>query len=122
MYRLRAIGFCKNFAALSVALALLSGWQATLEHPIEHVDAHGRLVHLQGADGGDARGENDSPEGDPSQRLGELLAALAACAAVAAPCLVAAWARHDPVLPWYQGAPRAAEAPPFLSQGPPASV
>jgi hypothetical protein len=112
----------KRFVAAWVVLALLASWQSALEHPLEHVDEHGHFIHLHGNDGGDARGDNDGHESDPSDRLGESLAALTACAAATALALPAAQARHDPVLPWRQGAPRAAEAPPFLSHAPPASV
>jgi hypothetical protein len=108
-------------ARLLLAAALLAAWQAALEHPIEHVDEHGHLVHVSGANGGDARGENDH-EGDPSDRLGEALAALAACAPTAAlDCLAEFASTHEVPRP-KSVALRAAEPPPFLSQGPPASV
>jgi hypothetical protein len=110
------------FARFLLALALLASGQTALVHPIEHVDEHGHFVHLYGNDGQDARGENDSNEGDPSQRLGESLATLTACAAGTAHFFPAGHAQHDRVVPWYKGAPRLADAPPFLSQGPPASV
>jgi hypothetical protein len=108
-------------ARLGLAVGLLAGWQAALEHPIGHVDEHGHFVHVSGTDGGDARGENDR-EGDASDRLGEALAALAACAPAAAlDCLAEFESTHEVPRP-QSGAPRAAEPPPFLSQGPPASV
>jgi hypothetical protein len=108
-------------AAGLLALALLGGWRQSLLHPLEHVDEHGRFVHLHGADGGDARGENDH-DGDPSERLGDLLALLATCAAGVLPVLECAWLEHDAPPRVSPGAPRPGDAPPFLSQGPPASV
>lgn len=107
----------RALAAVLLAVALLGGWRASLLHPLEHVDAHGHFVHLAGAEGGDARGEND--HGDPSDRLGDSLAALSACAAGAAPLLASGRAEHRSIPPASQRAPRAAEPPPFLSQGPP---
>ena len=108
-------------ARLLLAAALLAGWQATLQHPIEHVDEHGHFVHIGGMDGDDARGENDGEGGDPSDRLGELLAALGACAAAAQAVLAERFPDY-PLPSRPVAAPRAAEAPPFLSQGPPATV
>jgi hypothetical protein len=101
--------------------ALLGGWRASLLHPLEHVDEHGHFVHLHDADGGDARGENDH-DGDPSDRIGDLLALLATCAAGALPVSDSPSLEHDAPPRAFPGAPRAAEPPPFLSQGPPASV
>jgi hypothetical protein len=101
-----------------LALALLAAWRAALLHPLEHVDERGRFVHLAGADGSDARGENDREERNPSDRLGDSLAALAACAVQAQ--VFSDDPRPDYRIPSYPArAPRAADAPPFLSQGPP---
>ena len=93
-------------------LALLAGWQAALQHPIEHVDALGGFVH-----------QNDGGSQDPNS--GPLCDALAALTACAPPVAFAAVAVEPPAhrLPSLEArAPRVAEAPPFLSQGPPASV
>jgi len=107
--------------AALLAVALLGGWRASLLHPLEHVDEHGHFVHLAGADGGDARGENDHDDGNPSNRLGDSLAALAACAVQAQ--VFSGDLRPDYRIPSFPArAPRVAEAPPFLSQGPPASA
>jgi hypothetical protein len=107
--------------AALLALALLGGWRASLLHPLEHVDEHGRFVHLTGTDGGDARGENDREDGNPSDRLGDSLAALAACAGQVQ--VFSADPRPDYRIPSYPlRAPRLADAPPFLSHGPPAPV
>jgi hypothetical protein len=101
-----------------LALALLAAGRAALLHPLEHVDEHGRFVHLAGTDGGDARGENDRENGNPSDRLGDSLAALAACAVQVQ--LFSGDARPDYRIPAYPArAPRVADAPPFRSHGPP---
>ena len=105
-----------------LAVALLGGWRESLLHPLEHVDEHGGLVHVAAAPGSDARGENDHEDGNPSQRLGDSLAALTACAAGAPQSLTPQQPGHCSAPSAYQGAPRAAEAPPFLSQGPPVPV
>jgi len=93
-------------------LGLLAGWQAALQHPIEHVGSLGQFVHLHD-------GDSQDPESGP---LCDALAALTACAPAAIPALLAsAPASHSlPIV--HADAPRAAEAPPFLSQGPPSSV
>ena len=98
---------------LALAAVLLVAWQAALQHPIEHVDSLGEFVHLSGSHSD----EGDSPAGS----LCDLLAALTACAAPT-------YAAFDHFQSDYESpsyptnAPRVAEAPPFLSQGPPASV
>jgi hypothetical protein len=97
---------------LFLVLALLAGWQAALQHPIEHVGSLGQFVHLHD-------GDSQDPESGP---LCDALAALTACAPDATPSLFASQ-RPLHFLPSLQAlAPRVAEAPPFLSQGPPASV
>jgi len=96
-----------------LVVALLAGWQAALQHPIEHVDELGEFVHLHSG--------HSHEEGSESGLLCDALAVLTACAAQAVAVL--AGFSPDPVAPSISvGAPRAAEAPPFLSQGPPASV
>jgi hypothetical protein len=112
----------RTWLAGLLASALLGAWQESLLHPLEHVDEHGHFVHLNGTDGSDARGENDHEDGNPSERLGDSLAALTACAAGAPQSLRPQQPGHYSAPSAYQGAPRVAEAPPFLSQGPPASV
>jgi hypothetical protein len=102
--------------ALSTALlvvALLAGWQAALQHPIEHVDELGRLVHVH---------DGHSHEGSDSQPLCDLLDSLTACAPDAPLLSFSAPAFAELSESGARGAPRPAEAPPFLSQGPPASV
>ena len=99
-----------RLARVFLALALLAAWQAALQHPIEHVDQLGKLVHLHDA---------PSHAGSP---LCDLLDSITACAPDVAPIL----AHSEPVEPLFlsvhASAPRVAEAPPFFSQGPPASV
>ncbi len=110
-----------RLARAALAFALLVAGQAALLHPLEHVDRHGHFVHLGGADGGDARGENERQDGpfNPSDKLGDSLAALTACVPDAP--RVFAVANQVDLLPIRrQLVPRTAEAPPFLSQGPPA--
>ena len=110
----------RTWLAGLLAAALLGAWQEALLHPLEHVDEHGHFVHLNGTDGSDARGENDHEEGNPSDRLGDSLAALATCAAATPQFLGSERLEHYSPVSASQGAPRVAEAPPFLSQGPPA--
>jgi hypothetical protein len=95
-----------------LVLALLAGWQAALQHPIVHVDSLGGFVHLHD---GDSKSPNSGP-------LCDALAALTACAPHGiSPALAAEHPGHPFQSPEAR-APRIAEAPPFLSQGPPASV
>ena len=93
-------------------VALLAGWQAALQHPIEHVDALGGFVHQH--DGG-----SQDPNSGP---LCDALAALTACAPPAAFAAVAVESPAHRLLSLEARAPLVAQAPPFLSQGPPASV
>jgi len=102
-----------RLARFALAVALLAAWQAALQHPIEHVDELGEFVHVHS-------GHSDD-DGSDAGSLCDLLAALSACAAPT-------HALHEPFQSDYEppsypsSAPRVAEAPPFLSQGPPASV
>jgi hypothetical protein len=104
--------FRKRLGAAFLALALLAGWQAALEHPIEHVDKHGEFVHLHD--------DGHSHEGE-SGPLCDALAALTACAAETLAVLGQVEPHYEPLFHPIS-APRVAEAPPFLSQGPPASA
>jgi hypothetical protein len=99
-----------RLARVFLAVALLAAWQAALQHPIEHVDELGKLVHLHDA---------PSHQGSP---LCDLLDSLTACAPHAPLLSVAAEAFAHLASSTTHGAPRVAEAPPFFSQGPPASV
>ena len=102
-----------RIARIALAAVLLVAWQAALQHPIEHVDALGEFVHLPGVHSH----KNQSGAGS----LCDLLAALTACAAPTHAAF--AQFRSDYESPSCPAcAPRLAEAPPFLSQGPPASV
>lgn len=100
-------------ARLLLAVTLLAGWQAALQHPIEHVNELGELVHVEGG---------HSHEGSDAGPLCDLLASLTACAPEAAVWPVDAERFAGLAPSTTHGAPRVAEAPPFLSQGPPASV
>jgi hypothetical protein len=101
-----------RIARIALAAVLLVAWQAALQHPIEHVDALGEFVHVQD-------GHHENPSGAGS--LCDLLATLTACAAPTQTVFGSFQSDYDP--PSYpSSAPRVAEAPPFLSQGPPASV
>ena len=107
--------FWQRLATLWLAFALLSGWQAAFEHPIEHVDEHGEFVHAHD-DGHSHEGESESGP------LCDALAALTACAPEASPALAVS-DRAEPRLFFpHESAPRVAEPPPFLSHGPPASA
>jgi hypothetical protein len=91
--------------------ALLAGWQAALVHPLEHFDDQGGFVHV-------ADGHSGNPNSHPSG-LCDVLAALTACASHA-PISLAHSTSVQP-LPVFAGSElRTAQAPPFLSQGPPA--
>lgn len=96
----------RRFARALLAFALIAGWQAALLHPIQHVDKFGALVHA---------GERS---GSTTELLCDKLAALTACVPEA-PALYAAAPPHLPLIEVLQDAPRIAQAPPFLSQGPP---
>jgi hypothetical protein len=97
-----------RLARVLIAVALLAGWQAALVHPLEHSDGQGGLVHLGG---------------DPSDgsELCDALAALTACAPDA-------YFSFEPPAPSRESLVssktewRPAQAPPFLAQGPPASL
>jgi hypothetical protein len=96
-----------------LALALLAGWQSALLHPLQHVDKNGALVHLGGGGAGDH---------EPGKSgLCDVLAALAACLA-GAPLAVACVDSGQRSLPSHHAEPRAAQAPPFLAQGPPLTL
>lgn len=106
-----------RLARLSLAAVLLAAWQAALQHPIEHVDKLGEFVHVHSGHADDD-GHSDEPD---SGSLCDLLAALTACAAQAGIAFAGAFSQYK--APEYPvSAPRVAEAPPFLSQGPPVLV
>jgi hypothetical protein len=97
-----------------LVVALLASWQAALQHPIEHVDELGEFVHLHSG--------HSHEDGSSAEPLCDALAALTACAPDAVLPPVAAGQVEYSRSPQHQRAPRAADAPPFLSQGPPASA
>jgi hypothetical protein len=103
----------RTLARLLLAAALLVAWQAALQHPIEHVDELGELVHVHDGHAHDGDREPGS--------LCDLLAALTACAAGQSSVLCPVPCRYA-TLSFPAPAPRVADAPPFFSQGPPASV
>jgi hypothetical protein len=94
-------------ARLLLVVALLAAWQGALVHPLVHVDEQGGFVHLDGH--------------DKKSRASELCDAIGALTAVvgAAPQAFVADVLSHVVFFRSTSAPRAAEAPPFLSQGPP---
>jgi hypothetical protein len=97
-------------ARLLLAAVLLAGWQAALQHPVQHLDSKGGLVHL-----GDGHSGKRTPDGS---KLCDALAALTACAAHS-PALFESPATDHHAFCFSASRPRAAEAPPFLAQGPP---
>ena len=106
-----------RLARLTLAAVLLAAWQAALQHPIEHVDELGEFVHVHSGHAHD----DGHPDGPDAGSLCDLLAALTACAAQAGIAFAGSFSEYK--APEYPvSAPRLAEAPPFLSQGPPASV
>ena len=95
-----------RLARIALAAALVLAGTTALLHPLTHVDSQGNLVHVPGKD-------------KTPGKLCDALAALAACVPDAPANFSVADSFEKPVvLP--QAAPRLAEAPPFLSQGPPA--
>jgi len=103
--------FSQFLGRLVLAAALLAAWQSALVHPLAHVDEHGGFVHL--SDGSEQGKKKSDASG-----LCDVLAALTALAS-GSPQLFDAPVSSVQVLAVHSGAPRAAEAPPFLSQGPP---
>ena len=103
-----------RLARVFLVVALLAGWQAALQHPIAHVDELGAFVHLHSG--------HSHEGGSEAAPLCDLLAALAACASAPMQALVAIVPLDRPVLRLVESNPRAAQAPPFLSQGPPRSA
>lgn len=102
-----------RLARVFLAVALLAAWQAALQHPIEHVDELGELVHLH---------DDHSPDDSDAGALCDLLDSLTACAPDPVAWAVVAQQFDNPPSSFTYGEPRVAEAPPFLSQGPPTSV
>ena len=98
-----------RLARVFLVIALLAGWQAALQHPIEHVDELGEFVHLH---------SGHSHDGSGASPLCDALAALTACAPEALVFTGQHFSDYD--VPFQShGAPRVAQAPPFLAQGPP---
>ena len=100
-----------RLARIVLAAALLAGWQGALLHPLQHFDSQGALVHLADGHAGDQK--------SGKSELCDTLAALTACVADAAPALACIDCSET-----YRACDRsellAAQAPPFLAQGPPA--
>jgi hypothetical protein len=104
-----------RLARLLLALVLLAGWQLALVHPLKHFDGQGGYVHLGG--GHSQNGKSGSPDG-----LCDAIAALVACVAEAPPGLPPLCCGDTFPASLYSSIRLAAAAPPFLSQGPPASL
>jgi hypothetical protein len=100
-----------RLARIILAAALLAGWQGALLHPLQHFDKQGGFVHLADGHSGDQKTGKSA--------LCDALAALTACAGYAPITAACIDCRHHSSSP-YQAELRAAQAPPFLSQGPPA--
>jgi hypothetical protein len=94
-------------ARLLLSVALLAAWQGALVHPLVHVDDDGGFVHLGGND-----------KKSSATELCDAIGALTSVVGAAPKAFVADVSSHIVVLR-SSSAPRAAEAPPFLSQGPP---
>jgi hypothetical protein len=100
----------RRLAPVFLTLALLAGWQGALLHPLQHFDEYGALVHLADGHAGDQKPGKSG--------LCDALAALAACVA-GAPLFLAYVDCVQQPLASHPFEPRAAQAPPFLAQGPP---
>jgi len=94
-------------ARLALVAAFVLVGQAALLHPITHVDPQGTLVHVPGKD-------------KAPGKLCDALSALTVCVPDASPANLSNFGSTARPLVLPQSAPRLAEAPPFLSQGPPA--
>ena len=68
-----------------LALALLAVWQGALLHPLQHVDAKGVFVHVQGENVPKVPGEKKAPN-----PLCDAIAAVAACVSGSAAIAVGA--------------------------------
>jgi hypothetical protein len=69
----------RKLARLFLVAALLAGWQASLEHPLRHVDAQGAFVHLAGGERGHAtRHDGGNGHGGAPQLLCDAIAGVAA--------------------------------------------
>ena len=92
-------------ARLALVAAFVLVGQAALLHPLTHVDQQGSLIHVPGKD-------------KTPGKLCDALAALTACVPDAPANFLVSDSFVNPLaLP--HRTPRLAEAPPFLSQGPP---
>ena len=99
----------------TLVVTLLAAWSTGLVHPLVHADGNGNLVHAGTASyGGDGK-----PPATATDGLCDVLASLAACLPGFAGPSIAAAADVVSTVTVY-GTIRVAEAPPFLSQGPPA--
>lgn len=104
-----------RLARLLLALALLAGWQAALIHPLKHFDAQGGYVHLGAAPSKDGKSSR-------ADSLCDVISALAACVAPAGSGIAPPCCRDASPIAFDAALRLAAAAPPFLSQGPPASL
>jgi hypothetical protein len=102
-------------ARLLLALVLLAGWQLALLHPLKHVDSKGGYVHL-------SDGHSHERKSGSADVLCDVVAALAACVPDMPAGLSPLCCQHDSPLTPDPASRLAAAAPPFLSQGPPASL
>jgi hypothetical protein len=100
---------------LLLALVLLAGWQLALVHPLKHFDSKGGYVHL-------ADGHSHERKSGSADVLCDVVAALAACVPEMPAGLSPLCCRHDSPLSSNPASHLAAAAPPFLAQGPPASL
>ena len=103
----------RRLARIALAAVLLAGWQGALLHPLQHFDKQGGFVHLADGHAGDQKSGKSA--------LCDALAALTACAGetpAAVPCIDCI----EQSLTYQYARLRAAQAPPFFSQGPPVSL
>lgn len=104
-----------RLARLLLALVLLAGWQLALVHPLKHFDSKGGYVHL-------ADGHSHERKSGSADALCDAIAALAACAPETRTGLAPLCWQHDCPASADFASRLAAAVPPFLSQGPPASL
>jgi hypothetical protein len=102
----------RRIAALALALALLAGWQESLQHPLEHVDEHGEFVHKSG-DHHDSSNA-DGPLCDAIAAIAVAIGCAAAPAAFAAPEFAAAAETPSRARPSTPLAPSSRDPPQLL--------
>jgi len=96
-----------------LALALLAVWQGALLHPLQHVDAKGAFVHVQG------KNVPTVPDKNAPNPLCDAIAAVSACVSGSATIAVDAVPGVESIHPRESVALFGAPLPAYRSQAPP---